>query len=180
MPKGEVVTSAIIHDALRKGKQIFVPYIYNDRLHDHPKPRSVLDMVSLTSKSDYETLKPDAWGIPTVAENSLAKRHRILEWSGAVSQGVASSRRSERSERGDSNEFRKLDLIVMPGVAFDGELGRLGHGKGFYDFFLKRYHDSTTSLPGEEIRMPFLGACHGFYSSKPVFLSLTHELFSWT
>ena len=163
MPKGEVVTRAIIHDAFRQGKQIFVPYIYNGKFHTHPKPRSAMDMVSLISKSDYEALEPDAWGIPTVAESSIAKRVRILGdsggSSGAVSRDVTDS---ARSSGGRSTESNRLDLIVMPGVAFDGDLGRLGHGKGFYDYFLKCYYDSKVCLLGEEIEMPFLGACQVF------------------
>lgn len=160
MPKAEVVTRAIINDALRQGKHIFVPYIYNSKVQSPSRPRSEMDMVSLRSKSDYEGLEPDAWGIPSVAENSLPKRSRILEDTGecfgAVSQDVINSEGSSRSR---STEPRRLDLIVMPGVAFDRGLGRLGHGKGFYDHFLKRYRDSKVSLLGENTRMPFLGAC---------------------
>ena len=163
MPKGEVVTSTIIDDALRLGKHIFVPYIYNSKVHDHPKSRSAMDMVYLRSKSDYEALKPDAWGIPSVAENSIAERSRILgdlgEFSGAVSQDVTNS---DRISRSGSTGSGGLDFIVMPGMAFDRELGRLGHGKGFYDHFLKHYHDLKGSLLGDETRMPFLGACQRF------------------
>ena len=159
MPKGEVVTRAIIHDAFRQGKQIFVPYIYNNsNLDVHPKSRAAMNMVSLHSKSDYEALEPDAWGIPTVTEDSTTKRIRILEdlgnSTGSVSQGVSKSR---------STEYGKLDLIVMPGVAFDRDLGRLGHGKGFYDKFLECYHDSKSFLH-EEVKMPFLGACQGHHT----------------
>lgn len=168
MPKGEVVTRAIIYDALLQGKQIFVPYIYNSKVQNYPKSRSAMDMISLHSKSDYEGLEPDAWGIPSIAENSIAERSRILEdsrrFSDAVSNDVTNSERSSRSR---STESRRLDLIVMPGVAFDRGLGRLGHGKGFYDYFLKRYHDSKVSLLAEETTMPFLGACLSVLDLNP-------------
>lgn len=163
MPKGEVITTAIIYDALRQGKQIFVPFIYNSKVQARPQSRPRMNMVSLRSKSDYEGLEHDAWAIPSVAEGSVAERSRILEDLGesfsAVSQGFTNSENKSRSR---STESKRLDLIVMPGVAFDGGLGRLGHGKGFYDYFLKRYHDSEVSLLEKETRMPFLGACQGF------------------
>ena len=161
MPKGEITTRAIIHDAFRQGKQIFVPYICNQNLHLHPRSRTAMNMVSLHSKSDYEALEPDAWGIPTIAEDSITERIRMLEDLGyttcSVSQGVAVR---EKNSKSSSTEYGKLDLIVMPGVAFDRDLRRLGHGKGFYDKFLKCYHDSKPSLL-EEGKMPFLGACQG-------------------
>ena len=162
MPKGEVVTRAIVQDALRRGKQIFVPYIYNNKIHVHSKSCSAMNMVSLRSKSDYEALEPDTWGIPTVAEGSITERIRVLEdfmyTSDSVSQNLADS---ERDSKNRNSESGRLDLIVMPGVAFDRDLRRLGHGKGFYDRFLKRYHGSKLLLLEGEIKMPFLGACQG-------------------
>lgn len=159
MPKGEVVTTAIVHDALRQGKEIFVPYIYSRKVPGYPESRSAMNMLSLSSESDYEGLEPDNWGIPTVAGNSMTERSPILEGLGEVSHAASKEiTNGERDSRSRRTEPTKLDLIVMPGVAFDRELGRLGHGKGFYDRFLKSYHDSKLSLFEEETRMPFLGA----------------------
>ena len=177
MPKGEVITKAIINDALQKGKQIFVPYIYKSKVQDHPILRSAMDMVLLHSNKDYEALEPDAWGIPSVAEESVAERSRVLddsgEFSGTISRDVTNS---ERISRLRGTKSQRLDLIVMPGVAYDRGLRRLGHGKGFYDCFLKRYHDSNAALLGTETKMPFLGACQGLLISNPVKLSLTYFL----
>jgi len=46
---------------------------------------------------------------------------------------------------------KALDLVIVPGVAFDKSGGRIGYGKGFYDRFLK-------NLPA---RVPIIGLAFG-------------------
>lgn len=52
-----------------------------------------------------------------------------------------------RSDRGDV----ALDLVVVPGVAFDGTGGRLGRGGGYYDRLLERLRRGATP--------PVVGTC---------------------
>lgn len=37
----------------------------------------------------------------------------------------------------------KIDMVVVPGIAFDKSGHRIGHGKGYYDRFLKDVHEKT-------------------------------------
>lgn len=139
MPEGELSTDLIVRNAFQQGKEVFVPYLYKSTSSESGVPNSVMDMVSVHSEEDYEALKPDAWGIPTPSHDSVMDRKHVL---GATV--------------GAKNESEILQLIIMPGVAFDRYLARLGHGKGFYDNFLQRYGKRTRNAP-IGTRMPFLG-----------------------
>ncbi|TVY54944.1 putative 5-formyltetrahydrofolate cyclo-ligase [Lachnellula cervina] len=137
MPTGEIQTDAIVRHALQSGKRVFVPYLHKSQTPSPETPRSVMEMVDLRSLSDYDSLTRDSWGIPTIDAESIREREHILG--------------NSRKETG------QLDMILMPGVAFDmdpesGFVRRLGHGKGFYDYFLHRYmqgRGSQTKEPSE-------------------------------
>ncbi len=44
---------------------------------------------------------------------------------------------------------QKLDLLMVPGIAFDKKGYRLGYGRGFYDHVLEEYHDVSVGLAYE-------------------------------
>jgi 5-formyltetrahydrofolate cyclo-ligase len=41
----------------------------------------------------------------------------------------------------------ELDLVIVPGLAFDRQCWRLGHGKGYYDRFLASMQDRHGHMP---------------------------------
>lgn len=104
----EVDTFPILKQALQvDGKQCFIPFVRKTRV-DKAETRMV--MVELESLKSYEELKLNHFGIkePTSVD-TLAKADPI---------------------------DIPLDLIIVPGVAFNLDGRRLGHGKGYYDEFL--------------------------------------------
>ncbi|XP_067349902.1 5,10-methenyltetrahydrofolate synthetase (5-formyltetrahydrofolate cyclo-ligase) isoform X2 [Channa argus] len=71
-----------------------------------------MDMLQLSSLQDMETLPLTSWNIRQPAEDDNT-REEALDGGG-------------------------LDLILVPGLGFDGLGKRLGRGKGFYDTYLDR------------------------------------------
>lgn len=135
MPAAELQTDALVRHALGAGKQVFVPYLFKPSNPPPETPKSVMDMVDLRSLSDYDSLKRDSWGIPTIGADTVDEREHVL-----------------------SKESAPLDIILMPGVAFDidpktGFVRRLGHGKGFYDYFLHKYMQAR----GSQEKKPVMG-----------------------
>lgn len=43
-------------------------------------------------------------------------------------------------------KLKDLDVVVVPGVAFDKKGNRLGRGKGYYDRFLEKLSPKTVSI----------------------------------
>lgn len=153
MPTGEISTKAIVLDALQEGKKVFIPYTYIIPSPAAEGPKSSMNMVTLQSKEDYESLRPDAWGIPTPSESSVNERDSCLNDDEVRAEGLAGARTRNES----------LDMVVMPGMAFDKGLARLGHGKGYYDSFLQRLHQKPKVADrAAENQMPFLGKATRF------------------
>ncbi|KAL6299223.1 hypothetical protein BKA93DRAFT_807745 [Sparassis latifolia] len=115
MPSGEVDTSALVSGILRAGKTLFVP-------KTDATQEGKMDFLRVHSEDDLRDFPPGIWGINEPGFEYFKKR-----------------RQNALDEASDP-----LDLILLPGLAFDRSLSRLGYGKGYYDRYISAYTATTN------------------------------------
>jgi len=86
------------------------------------KSSGVMEMIRIYGMDDLSKLSPGLWGI------------------------LEPGKESNTGEGARQNALdAKLDMIIMPGVAFDSLGTRIGYGKGYYDQFITSYW--ATQMP---------------------------------
>eukprot|EP00928_Gymnodinium_smaydae_P064066 TRINITY_DN47499_c0_g1_i1.p1 TRINITY_DN47499_c0_g1~~TRINITY_DN47499_c0_g1_i1.p1 ORF type:complete len:249 (-),score=32.59 TRINITY_DN47499_c0_g1_i1:40-786(-) len=121
MPTGEIKTDEALGHAMDNGKQVYIPEVGKD--FELCNMDLILVPPSSSSEPNQEIFHAawprNKWGIPEPPESM-------------VRQAAAP---------GD------IDVLVVPGLAFDRAGGRLGQGKGYYDRFIERMRkDSPKPL----------------------------------
>jgi 5-formyltetrahydrofolate cyclo-ligase len=81
-------------------------------------------------------------GLRVYAPRTLKKSHQLIPVRMTSLEAVVTGAYGIREPAGDeTTEPEELDVIVVPGVAFDRALWRLGRGGGFYDRLLEGLPD---------------------------------------
>jgi len=133
MPHGEIQTrDAIQRMVCEDGKTLYVPRVGLDfELCDMDLVRCESgDTTSSSSNSEegsklfYDSWPTNKWGIPEPPSSNT---------------NIATP--------GD------IDLLIVPGLAFDRNLHRLGQGKGYYDRFIAKMTD------GDKKKLVLVGVC---------------------
>jgi 5-formyltetrahydrofolate cyclo-ligase len=119
-------------------------------LPEYKNARTVMTYVSMPDEVRTEPLLKDAWAkgrrvvVPFCVGNVL--QLFVLESLDELTPGtlgILEPRPELRSHADRVADPSELDLVVVPGVVFDRQGGRVGYGKGYYDGLLKRVRPAT-------------------------------------
>jgi len=110
-------------------------------LGEYRLARSVMLYAPLAGEVDCRPVAVAAWKdgktvlLPRV---TWAKRDMVAVPVGSLNHLVVTGRNGLREPEGEPWPIERIDLIVVPGLAYDRLGNRLGRGGGFYDRFLAR------------------------------------------
>ena len=131
-------------DAYQRAKAVSCYISVGTEVGTHPLIQSML-------KDQKRVCVPRVYNM----KESIMQMHWLPSWE-AYSEFASSAYGIPEPNDSDSlissEDASLLDLIIVPGLAFDKYCHRMGHGKGFYDRFL-------SSLPPIPHRMA-IGLCH--------------------
>lgn len=123
--ENEIDTKPILKHAFENRKQCFIPLVRKTRdllVKEFGANRML--MIELKSMKEFDELPTNSYGI---------KEPVILDVN-------------KLPDKADPQDVSKsLDLIIVPGVAFSRNGGRLGHGKGYYDEYLNYWTKFASS-----------------------------------
>jgi 5-formyltetrahydrofolate cyclo-ligase len=110
-------------------------------LPEYARARSVMLYAPIPGEVDCRPIAVAGWKdgktvlLPRV---TWAKRHMVAVPVHSLDQKLVTGRNGLREPDGEPWPVEKIDLIVVPGLAYDRHGNRLGRGGGFYDRFLAR------------------------------------------
>jgi len=150
--RGQLETEQIQHDCITIARRL------NDLLPVQ-KARAIMGYATIQNEVNLESFYEEQLKLgktillPRVEGNQI----KPVEWKGWQETTISSF--GIREPRGECFSTAKIDVVLVPGLAFDGNGFRLGYGRGFYDRF----------LPGLRSNAFKCGICYDFQVVESVF-----------
>ena len=134
--KVETASKAIIEiikdlEAFRESRMILSYMPYGQEVDLLPLNQFILDNEKrLCLPRVRSSTEMDCAEVESLSENMIISKFRIMEPSPELKP----------------SDLDSIDFVLVPGLAFDREGNRIGHGKGYYDRFLAQINKETFTL----------------------------------
>jgi 5-formyltetrahydrofolate cyclo-ligase len=132
---GEPDITPLVQAAWVQGKRILLPRVTGPKAED-------MTMLYLEDINELDLFPSSKYGVrepPLEVLFGPRKGSKRMEWNEKIESESANDSNATRNEnKNEIGSIQNIDLLVVPGVAFDFGCNRLGHGKGYYDSFIVR------------------------------------------
>ncbi|THH13350.1 hypothetical protein EW146_g6846 [Bondarzewia mesenterica] len=139
MPAAEVDTAFLVSEILISGKTLYVPKVGLTT----EGPRMEFLKVYDPGEDDLKSFPVGVWGIREPTDGWMGEKRMSGQFIALFSFFFFSHQRLDVDRifwgTAMDAESDSLDVIFLPGIAFDRSMSRLGHGKGYYDRFIASY-----------------------------------------
>jgi len=134
--KNRLIRKNLSFENIKKKSEKIIEKLYS--LNEFKGALNIMSYVSFDNEVDTHSLVKNQIDkktiiIPYIDENEM-KVSKINSFSD-LSIGKFNILEPKHKEE----YFGKIDIIIMPGIAFDEKGGRIGFGRGYYDKFLEKY-----------------------------------------
>jgi 5-formyltetrahydrofolate cyclo-ligase len=143
----EFNTFALASVLFRSGARVFYP-----RCLSSARAGAAMDFFEAFGLDDVNAWPENKWKIREPTDFYNGTNAGAADPTGGA---AASAELRRRPRTSDDQVAKALDLVLLPGVAFDRHGGRLGHGAGYYDKWLRSLAEKRR-MSGAERAMPAL------------------------
>ncbi len=112
------------------------------------KAKVVMFYISFGGEVKTEQMIKEAQKLGKIIAVPICKHYRIIKPCVLTDKAKLKKGPYGISEPAVQNfiDIKNLDLVIVPGLAFDKKGNRLGRGKGCYDYFLKKLPNKIPSI----------------------------------
>lgn len=125
------------------------------------RPLKVFCYISFGNELDTSTIINYCWQhgdsvlVPRVASKTELQLHELNLGHELVVNKMGISEPHKQAPVWEKARYHEIDVVIVPGLAYDSHGGRIGYGGGYYDRFMAQLRENVA---GVRTQMPVLAS----------------------